>query len=177
MGAALARPEHRRLQPAWQPGFNLAWQLDLVAQFEPIMSNPTQHWLVKTEPEAYAWADFERDGKTVWDGVRNYQARNYLRAMRRGDQVLFYASVGPKEVMGTATVAREAFPDPTAAEGDWSAVELKFGRAFPQSVSLARIKAEPRLADIALLRQGRLSVMPLRKAEFALIERLGSKLA
>ena len=138
------------------------------------MSTKLHYWLVKTEPEAYAWADFARDGKTVWDGVRNYQARNHLRAMRQGDEVLFYASVGPKEVMGTATVSREAFPDPTAGEGDWSAVELKLGRTFPHPVSLARIKTEPGLAEIALLRQSRLSVMPLRKAEFELIERLGN---
>jgi predicted RNA-binding protein with PUA-like domain len=137
------------------------------------MSKTLHYWLVKTEPEAYAWADFERDGKTTWDGVRNYQARNHLRAMRRGDRVLFYASVGPKEVMGTATVTREAFPDPTAKEGDWSAVELSLEKAFPHPVGLARIKAEPRLAEIALLRQSRLSVMPLSRAESELIERMG----
>ena len=83
-----------------------------------------QYWLVKTEPEAYAWETFERDGRTVWDGVRNYQARNHLRTMRVGDQVLFYASVTTKAVLGIATVKRTAFPDPSATEGDWSAVEL-----------------------------------------------------
>ena len=139
------------------------------------MPQTTQYWLVKTEPEAYAWADFERDGRTVWDGVRNYQARNHLRAMKHGDEVLFYASVGPKQVMGTATVTREAFADATAAEGDWSAVELIVGRALAHPVSLDQIKAEPKLADIALLRQSRLSVMPLRRAEFDLIVRLGRK--
>jgi predicted RNA-binding protein with PUA-like domain len=132
-----------------------------------------QYWLVKTEPEAYAWETFVRDGRTVWDGVRNYQARNHLRAMRTGDQVLFYASVTTKAVLGTATVKRTAFPDPSATEGDWSAVELALGTTLPHPVTLAEIKAEPRLAELPLLRQSRLSVMPLGKAHFDLIVRLG----
>ena len=133
-----------------------------------------QYWLVKTEPEAYAWETFVREGRTVWDGVRNFQARNHLRAMRVGDQVLFYASVTTKAVLGTATVKRTHFPDPTASEGDWSAVELSFGVSLPHPVSLAEIKAEPRLAELPLLRQSRLSVMPLSKPHFDLIVRLGS---
>lgn len=132
-----------------------------------------QYWMVKTEPEAYAWETFVRDGRTVWDGVRNYQARNHLRAMRAGDQVLFYASVTTKAVLGTATVKREHFPDPSAKEGDWSAVELALGKALPHPVSLAEIKAEPRLAELPLLRQSRLSVMPLSKAHFDLIVKMG----
>ncbi len=84
-----------------------------------------QHWLVKQEPEAYSWNDFVRDGLTKWTGVRNFQARNNLRAMRKGDAVLFYHSVSEKAVVGVAKVTGEAFPDPTAEEGDWSAVELK----------------------------------------------------
>ncbi|MCU0792654.1 MAG: EVE domain-containing protein [Opitutaceae bacterium] len=134
-----------------------------------------QHWLVKTEPEAYAWSDFLRDKKTTWDGVRNFQARNHLRAMKRGDHVLFYASVTTKAVLGSATVSKEFFPDPTATEGDWSAVELTLGKTFPRPVELADIKAEPSLADIPLLRQSRLSVMPLSKAHHDLIVKLGSK--
>ncbi len=133
-----------------------------------------QYWLVKTEPEAYAWETFVREGRTVWDGVRNFQARNHLRAMRVGDQVLFYASVTTKAVLGTATVKRTHFPDPTASEGDWSAVELSIGVSLPHPVSLAEIKAEPRLAELPLLRQSRLSVMPLSKPHFDLIVRLGS---
>lgn len=133
----------------------------------------TQYWLVKTEPEAYAWSDFVRDGKTTWDGVRNYQARNHLRAMKRGDRVLFYASVTTKAVLGTATVSKEFFPDPKATEGDWSAVELSLGETLPRPVELATIKAEPKLAEIPLLRQSRLSVMPLPKAHFDLIVKLG----
>lgn len=139
------------------------------------MPKTTQYWLVKTEPEAYAWSDFIADRKTVWDGVRNYQARNHLRAMQEGDAVLFYASVGPKEVQGTARVVRTAFPDPSAEDGDWSAVELAVGETFAAPVSLARIKADPKLQDIALLRQSRLSVMPLRKAEYDRILKLGTK--
>jgi predicted RNA-binding protein with PUA-like domain len=132
-----------------------------------------QYWLVKTEPEAYAWSDFIRDGKTTWDGVRNYQARNHLRAMKRGDRVLFYASVTTKAVLGTATVSKEYFPDPKASEGDWSAVELSLGETLARPVELATIKAEPKLAEIPLLRQSRLSVMPLAKSHYDLIVKLG----
>lgn len=137
------------------------------------MPKTTQYWLVKTEPAAYPWSAFVVDGRTIWDGVRNFQARNFLRAMCAGDTVLFYASMGPKEVVGTAQVSREHFPDPTATEGDWSAVELSIGRAFPRPVALAQIKADPALQDIALLRQSRLSVMPLTPAEFTRIVALG----
>jgi predicted RNA-binding protein with PUA-like domain len=120
-----------------------------------------KRWLVKQEPEVYSFADLERDGQTVWDGVRNFQARNNLRLMRRGDRVLVYHSVEAKEVVGIAEVTREAFPDPTAEEGDWSAVELRPVRRLARPVSLAQIKADPALAEIALIRQSRLSVMPL----------------
>ena len=132
-----------------------------------------QHWIVKTEPEAYAWADFERDRKTTWDGVRNYQARNHLRAMRLGDRVLFYASVTTKAVLGTACVSREAFPDPTAQEGDWSAVGLTLDQALPRPVELATLKADPALAELPLLRQSRLSVMPVTREQFSRILALG----
>lgn len=131
------------------------------------------HWLVKTEPEAYAWSDFARDGRTDWTGVRNFQARNHLRAMKAGDKVLFYASVTTKAVLGSAVVSREYFPDPTAKEGDWSAVELTIAEALPRPVELAAIKAEPALAEIPLLKQSRLSVMPLSKAHHDLILKLG----
>ena len=131
-----------------------------------------KHWLVKQEPEAYSWNDFVRDGLTKWTGVRNFQARNNLRAMRRGDAVFFYHSVSDKAVVGIAEVTREAFPDPTAEEGDWSAVELKPVRAMKKPVTLEQIKAELKLRDIALLWNSRLSVQPLGKAEFELICRL-----
>lgn len=134
-----------------------------------------QHWLVKQEPEDYSWSDFVRDGRTDWTGVRNFQARNNLRAMKVGDAVLFYASVSTKAVLGLARVSRTAFPDPTAepGEGDWSAVELTVGGALPNPVGLAMVKAEPALAEIALLRQSRLSVLPLKPAEYARIVELG----
>lgn len=131
------------------------------------------HWLVKQEPSAYSWDDFVRDGKTLWTGVRNFQARNHLRTMKLKDRVLFYHSVTGKCVVGEAEVIRLAFPDPTATEGDWSCVELKPRKPFKRPVSLDEIKAEPKLQEIGLLRQSRLSVMPLTAGEYALITSLG----
>ena len=133
----------------------------------------TQYWLVKSEPEAYAWADLVRDRRTAWTGVRNYQARIHLNAMRPGDRVFFYESVTTKAVVGIAEVTKAAFPDKTADEPGWVAVELKCGEALSKPVTLAAIKATPALADIALLRQSRLSVMPLQRAEYDAILKLG----
>ena len=135
----------------------------------------TQYWLVKSEPEAYAWTDFVRDGRTAWTGVRNYAARINLNAMQRGDRVLFYESMTTKAVVGTGSVAKTAFPDTTADEPSWVAVELKAGRALAKPVTLDQIKAEPTLSEIKLVRQGRLSVMSLTKAEFDRILALGGK--
>lgn len=131
------------------------------------------HWLVKQEPTAYSWEQFVKDGGTAWTGVRNFQARNHLRAMKRGDEVLFYHSVTGKVVVGISKVEREAYPDPTAEEGDWSCVDLKPVRALKAPVTLDDIKADAALAEIGLLRQSRLSVMPLKPAEFARIVKLG----
>lgn len=125
------------------------------------------YWLVKQEPEAYSFDDLLRDGKTDWTGVRNYQARNNLRAMRRGDLVLFYHSVSDKEVVGLTEVTREEYPDPT--DTNWICVELTPVEKFAVPVSLAAIKSEPSLADIALIKQSRLSVMPLTESEFETI--------
>jgi len=133
----------------------------------------TQYWLVKSEPEAYAWTDLVRDRRTAWTGVRNYAARLNLNAMKRGDRVLFYESVTTKAVVGIAEVTKTAFPDDTADEPGWVAVELKAVEPLPQPVTLAQIKAEPSLADIPLLRQSRLSVMPLPAAAFKKIVQLG----
>lgn len=127
------------------------------------------HWLVKQEPGAYSWDDFVRDGGTAWTGVRNFQARINLRAMKKGDPVLFYHSVTGKEVVGIARVARTAYPDPTATEGDWVCVDLKPLAALPKPVGLETIKATASLRHIALLRNSRLSVMPLAEAEFQTI--------
>ena len=126
----------------------------------------SQYWLVKQEPTAYSWDQFVADGKTDWTGVRNFQARNNLRSMKSGDQVLFYHSVNGKAVVGIAVVSREAFPDPTATSGDWSAVEIKPVRPVNPPVTLDQIKSDPALAQIPLLRQSRLSVMQLSNQEF-----------
>lgn len=135
------------------------------------------YWLVKQEPEDYAWTTFVKDGGTTWTGVRNFQARNNLRAMRQGDAVLFYHSGAAKEIVGAARVAKEAYADPTAEEGDWSAVDLKPVKALARPVSLATIKTDARLKDLALVRQSRLSVMPVTAAEFArLLQLAGTKL-
>ena len=131
------------------------------------------HWLVKQEPDAYSWDQFMRDKGTSWTGVRNFQARNNLRAMKKGDEVFYYHSVTGKSVVGTARVVREAYGDPTAEDGDWSCVDLIPRQAFPTPVTLEEIKAEPALRDIALLRQSRLSVMPLTSAEAEVLCRLG----
>jgi predicted RNA-binding protein with PUA-like domain len=130
------------------------------------------YWLVKQEPTAYSWEQFVSDGKTEWTGVRNFQARGNLRAMKTGDKVLYYHSVNGKAVVGVARVGREAFPDPTSNEGDWSAVELIPERSITPPVTLGQIKADPELQNIPLLRQSRLSVMPLTGAEFNGIIRL-----
>lgn len=134
----------------------------------------TQYWLVKQEPEDYSWADFVRDGRTAWTGVRNYAARLHLRGMQPGDSVLFYHSGDEKSVVGLARVARPAYADPTAAaEEGWVAVDLEPVAPLRQPVTLAQIKAEPALKEIALVRQSRLSVMPLRAAEFNRLRKLG----
>jgi predicted RNA-binding protein with PUA-like domain len=134
----------------------------------------TQYWLVKSEPEAYAWADLARDKRTSWTGVRSYAARLHLNAMKRGDRVLFYESVTTKAAVGIAEVTKTAYPDTTADEPGWLAVDLKAVSPLSKPVTLAQIKDEPALRDIALLRQSRLSVMPLSEAAYKLIVKLGS---
>lgn len=134
----------------------------------------THYWLVKQEPKSYSWFDFVKEGQTEWDGVRNYQARNYLRAMSKGDLVLFYHSVVGKKIMGIAKVLRESYPDTTAQQGDWSCVDLKPLKALNNPVSLETIKKDPQLLDIPLLKQSRLSVMPLTACHFQRILKLGN---
>jgi predicted RNA-binding protein with PUA-like domain len=133
------------------------------------------YWLVKSEPVKYSWTQFEKDKQTFWDGVRNYQARNNLRAMQTGDLVMFYHSNEGMEVIGIAEVIREAYQDPTTDDTKWVVVDLKAKSKLKKPVSLAQIKAEPLLSQIALIRQGRLSVMPLKREEFDRILELGSK--
>ena len=132
------------------------------------------YWLVKQEPSAYSWDDFVSDGKTAWTGVRNYTARNNLRSMRKGDLAFFYHSVTEKAVQGIAKVVREAYPDPTATEGDWIAVDLAPERALSRPVALDEIKRNPKLKKMALLRLSRLSVQSVTSAEFDEITRMAT---
>ena len=134
---------------------------------------PAQFWMVKQEPTSYAWTAFVADGRAAWIGVRNFQARNNLRAMRKGDKVLYYHSVVGKEIMGIAQVTAEAYPDPTAKEGDWSCVDLIPLKALSRPVTLDEIKAQPKLKEMVLLKNSRLSVQPVTPEEFAEIEKLG----
>ena len=126
-------------------------------------------WLVKQEPDSYSWSDFTADRGTSWTGVRNYTARNNLRGMGKGDEVLFYHSGEEKAVVGLARVTRTAYPDATATEGDWSAVDLAPVKRLAKPVTLAAIKANARLKEMKLVRQSRLSVMPVTPAEFRTI--------
>lgn len=134
-----------------------------------------QYWMMKTEPGEFSYDDLVRDGKTVWDGVRNYQARNNLKAMKKGDWALVYHSVTEKAIAGIAEVSREAYPDPTDnPKGDWVVVEIKPVKAFKTRVDLATIKATPALAELPLIKQSRLSVMPLSKKDFEFLTQMGS---
>lgn len=124
------------------------------------------YWLVKSEPNAYSWSDLVKEKKTSWTGVRNFTARNNLRSMRVGDEVLFYHSVSDKAVVGIAKVVRDAYPDPTAKEGDWSTVDLAPIKPLRHPVTLGQVKARRPLKNISLVRQSRLSVHSLTGAEF-----------
>ena len=124
------------------------------------------YWLVKSEPESYSWATFVKEGKAAWTGVRNFTARNNLRAMRKGDFVFFYHSVSEKQVVGVARVEKESYPDPTASDGDWSAVDLVPVKPLQKSVSLDVIKSDKLLKDIQFVRQSRLSVSPLTETQY-----------
>lgn len=132
-------------------------------------------WLVKSEPDTYSYADLERDGRTVWDGVRNFAAAGHLKAMKTGDQVFFYHSQEGKDVVAIAQVAKEAFPDASDPTGKFVAVELTPVRKLAKSVTLADMKANPALADMAMLRQGRLSVSPVTDAEWAAILKMAGE--
>jgi predicted RNA-binding protein with PUA-like domain len=122
------------------------------------------YWMVKQEPEAYSFDDLVAEGKTDWTGVRNFQARNNLKAMKKGDKVLFYHSVSEKAVIGIAEVSKESYPDPT--DEKWIAVEVKPVKKLKKPVTLQDVKANHALANIALVRQSRLSVIPLTKDEY-----------
>lgn len=132
------------------------------------------YWLVKSEPFKYSWDQFVKDGSTCWDGVRNYQARNNLRSMKKGDMVLFYHSNEGMCIMGIAKVKKEGYQDPTTENENWVSVDLKAYKKLKNPVSLAVIKAEPRLKDIQMLRLNRLSVVSILPEEFDLILAMGS---
>ena len=132
-------------------------------------------WLLKQEPSSYSWSDFVLEGQTSWTGVRNYAARNNLRKMQKGDEVLFYHSGQDKAVVGIAKVVRTAYPDPTAKEGDWSTVDLAALKPLRRSVTLREIKGNLRLKGIPLIRQSRLSVMPLAESEFRGIVKMATR--
>jgi predicted RNA-binding protein with PUA-like domain len=137
---------------------------------------PRRYWLAKSEPFKYGWDDLVRDGSTCWDGVRNAQARNNLAAMKKGDRVLYYHSNEGREVVGVAVVTREAYPDPTSDDERWLAVDLAPLEGLATPVSLADIKADAKLRSIALLRQPRLSVMPIDATAFQrIVEKGGVK--
>ena len=133
------------------------------------------YWLAKSEPEAYSWAQLVKDGKTAWTGVRNFQARNNLRAMKKGDAVFFYHSVSEKQIVGLARVAKEFYPDATATEGDWSCVNLEPVKPLKNPVSLEIIKADVLLKAMPLVKQSRLSVTPLTKTQAERILKLGGE--
>lgn len=130
------------------------------------------YWLVKSEPSVYPWERFVKEKRTVWDGVRSFEARNNLRAMKKGDLVLFYHSNEGKEVVGLATVSAEATPEKTDDDGEWSVVELAAKKTLAKPVTLAQIKAEKKLAAFGLVKKSRLSVVPANEAEFELILQL-----
>jgi predicted RNA-binding protein with PUA-like domain len=131
------------------------------------------YWLMKSEPGAWSWDDQVRDGVAEWDGVRNYQAANNMKAMKTGDQVFFYHSVNEKQVVGIVEVVKEYYPDPTDASGRFGMVDVKALKPMEKPVTLAQIKAEPRLAELALVRQSRLSVLPVQQEEWRLICAMG----
>ena len=133
---------------------------------------PPSHWLIKSEPSKYSWAQLEKDGRTYWDGVRNFEARNFMRAMKAGDICLFYHSNEGKEIVGVAKVVKEAYPDPTAAGEDWSAVDVAPLKSLKSPVALEVIKSDPDLTEMALLKRSRLSVVPVTKDQFEHIMKL-----
>lgn len=131
------------------------------------------YWLVKSEPFKYSWDQFVKDKQTFWDGVRNYAARNHLKAMKKGDEVLFYHSNEGTEIVGIAKVSKEAYQDPTTDDTNWVVVDLKPVKKLKQPVTLAQVKGDERLKNMALVRLGRLSVQPVTDEEWGIIMQLG----
>ncbi len=133
------------------------------------------YWLIKSEPFKYSWDQFEKDGQTFWDGVRNYAARNHLKAMKKGDLVFFYHSNEGTEIVGIAKVAKEAYQDPTTDDEAWVVVDFKPYKKLKKPVTLAQVKAEKQLADMALVRLGRLSVQPVTDKEWEIVMKMAGE--
>lgn len=131
------------------------------------------HWLIKSEPDVYSWEQFVKDRQTRWDGIRNYAARLHMRSMKKGDEVLFYHSGKATEIMGICTVLKEAYPDPTSDDPAWFAVDVKVLKKFSKPVTLQQIKAERKLANMALVRISRLSLQPVTDEEWNQILKMG----
>lgn len=164
-------PPYRRLYPNLSIFVN---KRDIKYPPKQEQRNYMQYWLVKSEPVKYSWDKFVQDGRTFWDGVRNYQARNNLREMKEGDLTLYYHSNEGKAVVGIAKIVREAYQDPTTEDPNWVVVDLSPVEALKRPVTLEEIKADDQLKDIGLVRQGRLSVMALKATEFDRIIELGN---
>lgn len=133
------------------------------------------YWLIKSEPFKYSWDQFEKDGQTFWDGVRNYAARNHLKAMKKGDLVFFYHSNEGTEIVGIAKVAKEAYQDPTTDDEAWVVVDFKPHKKLKKTVTLAQVKAEKQLAEMALVRLGRLSVQPVTDKEWEIVMKMAGE--
>lgn len=133
------------------------------------------YWLIKSEPFKYSWEQFEKDGSTFWDGVRNYAARNNLRSMKKGDLAFFYHSNEGMEIVGIAKVIKESYQDPTTEETAWVAVDFKPHKRLKTAVTLSQIKANPALANMALIRLGRLSVQPVLEKEWELVLKMAGE--
>jgi predicted RNA-binding protein with PUA-like domain len=127
------------------------------------------YWLIKSEPSAFSWKDMKSKGITSWDGVRNYQARNFIKQMKVGDLCLFYHSVNDKKIMGIVQVIKEAYPDPTDETGKFCMMDVKFHQDLKKQLSLEEIKTNPKLADLLLVKQSRLSVMPVSKSQWSML--------
>jgi predicted RNA-binding protein with PUA-like domain len=149
------------------------WQSRGECKLQKIKRADMAYWLMKTEPGTWSWDDQVRDGTAEWDGVRNYQASNNMKAMRVGDRAFFYHSVNEKRIVGIVEVAREYYPDPTDASSRFGMVDVRALKPMNKPVSLADIKAEPKLQNLALIRQSRLSVMPIDDESWALICQMG----
>lgn len=147
--------------------------LQTIGHRDLVPSPGMRHWLLKSEPEAYSWSDLVREQVGTWDGVRNYMARNHLRAMCKGDLALFYHSVSEKSVVGICTIVEEHSPDPTAEKGDWSVVRVSPVRALEHPVPLDTLRAESALREMSMFKYNRLSVCPLTEEEFAKIVEMG----